>query len=232
MTPRWPLAVAAAMLLWPRLAGGEAGDHAETCRAAQDRAALEPCQAALEADPNDLESGFKLAWTMLGHNRETDAVELFTALATAHPENENAHFNLAGALASVSAYEDATAPIERALARQAPQRKTQRLAAAIYLNARSYEKAHAMHRILAEAGERTSMFDLAEDYALGRGTGYDQPLARRWYENAAKAGHVGAMVVLAAKLESGAFGAPSNPAAAAYWRQAAAQAARGLPGWE
>ncbi|MEX0922943.1 MAG: hypothetical protein WDZ84_09210 [Rhodovibrionaceae bacterium] len=227
-----PVLAAAAFLLWPAAILAGESDPAAACRAATGKAAIEPCERALKADSGDLESGFKLAWAMLGHNRETDAVELFTQLAEAQPENEDAHFNLAGALASVSAYEAATPPIERALALTAGQPRTQKLAAAIYLNSRSYEKAHAMHVKLAAAGDRTSMFDLAEDYALGRGAGYDQPAARHWYEEAAKAGHVGAMTVLAAKLESGAFGDPKDPEGAVYWRRQAAEAARGLPGWK
>lgn len=232
MRPRGFTAAVAALLLWPGLAEAENHSAAVACQAASGPEALAPCRAALKADRDDLESGFKLAWTLLGHNQESEGIELFRKLAEEHPENETTHFNLAGALASVSAYGDATAPIQRALDIAAVETEIQKLAAAIYLNTRDYEKSHAMHVKLAASGDRTSMFDLAEDYALGRGTGYDQPLARLWYEKAAKAGHVGAMVVLGAKLESGAFGGPKDPEGAAYWRQQAAEAARGLPGWE
>lgn len=220
-----------ALLLWPGAIAANTGPRA-ACLEASGKAAIAPCRAALDADPDDLESGFKLGWALLGHNRESDGIAVFRRLAEEHPANEAAHFNLAGALASVSAYKDATAPIERALELAAIKWEIQKLAAAIYLNNRDYERAHAMHRKLATAGDRTAMFDLAEDYALGRGTGYDQPLAKHWYEEAAKAGHVGAMTVLAAKLESGAFGDPKDPDSAAYWRQQASEAARGLPGWK
>lgn len=220
-----------ALLLWPGTATADIGPR-EACQAARGKAAIAPCQAALDADPGDLESGFKLGWALLGHNQESDGIAVFRKLAEEHPANEAAHFNLAGALASVSAYKDAAAPIERALELSAIKWEIQKLAAAIHLNNRNYPRAHEMHRELATAGDRTAMFDLAEDYALGRGTGHDQPLARQWYEEAAKAGHVGAMTVLAAKLESGAFGDPKDPGSAAYWRQQASEAARGLPGWE
>ena len=223
------LPFAVVLLLTP---GGAMADAAADCAAASGEAAIEPCRTALETDRDDLESGFKLAWALLGHNQESDGIEVFRRLAEEHPEDERTHFNLAGALASVSAYGDATAPIERALELAAIEREIQKLAAAIFLNNRDYEKAHEMHRELAAAGDRTAMFDLAEDYALGRGAGYDQPLARQWYEEAAKAGHVGAMTVLAAKLESGAFGDPKDPEGAAYWRQQASETARGLPGWD
>jgi TPR repeat protein len=221
--------LAGALLALP---GAAFAEPAADCRAASGEAAIEPCQAALEADRSDLESGFKLAWALLGHNQESDGIAVFRKLAEEHPEDERTHFNLAGALASVSAYKDASAPIERALEISAIEWEIQKLAAAIFLNNREYGRAHEMHRELAAVGDRTAMFDLAEDYALGRGTGYDQPLARHWYEEAAKSGHVGAMTVLAAKLESGAFGDPKDPEGAAYWRQQASETARGLPGWE
>lgn len=223
---------AAAVLLLPLWAAAEETGPGEACRRAAGEEAILPCRAALEENRADLESGFKLAWTLLGHNQEAQGIELFRQLAEEHPADRRTHFNLAGALASVSAYKDAKAPIARALDLAAMELEIQKLAAAIYLNTRDYAQAHEMHLKLADAGVRTSMFDLAEDYALGRGVAYDQAKARRWYQAAAEAGHVGAMTVLAAKLESGAFGEPKDPEGAAFWRQQAADAARGLPGWE
>lgn len=230
MTPRGLAAVFA--LIFPLTAAAGETAVKDDCRYAEGEAAIAPCRAALEADRGDLESGFKLAWALLGHNRESDGIAIFRQLAEEHPEDRRTHFNLAGALASVSAYTDAKAPIARALDLAAMELEIQKLAAAIYLNTKDYAQAHEMHLKLAGAGLRTSMFDLAEDYALGRGVRYDQAEARRWYQAAAEAGHVGAMTVLAAKLESGAFGDPRDPAGAAYWRQQAADAARGLPGWD
>ena len=225
-------AAAALLLCQPAGAADSGAEAAAACRAASGSAAIEPCRAALRADRDDLESGFRLGWALLGYNQESDGIAVFRKLAEEHPEDQRTHFNLAGALASVSAYKDATAPIERALELNVIKWEIRKLAAAIFLNNRDYLRAHEMHRELAASGDRTAMFDLAEDYALGRGTGYDQPLARHWYEEAARAGHVGAMTVLAAKLESGAFGAPKDPEGAAYWRQQASETARGLPGWE
>jgi TPR repeat protein len=206
-----------------------APDHRRLCLEIDGPEARAPCDIAYAADPDDLDVAFKLAWTRIGNHEPAEGIDFLREVAAAHPDDWRGHFNLAGALAAVAAYHLAGPPVERALAlNDAPFIK--HLAAEIYQNNGEPGRAHQMHLALAAAGWRNAMFELAEDYALGRGVAYDQPQARLWYQAAAQAGHVLAMRILAEKLEIGAFGGDPDPEGAAHWRGEAASATKGLPG--
>ena len=189
----------------------------------------QPCEAAYRADPDDTEVIIKLAWTRISNHEPAEGIDFLREASQRHPQDWRLHFNLAGALAAVAAYHMAGEPVERAMALNDDPR-IKHLAAEIYQNNDQPGLAHEMHLILARAGWRVAMFELAEDYALGRGAGYDQPLARHWYERAGAAGHVLAMRILADKLEAGAFGEDPDLESARYWREQAARATQGLPG--
>lgn len=57
-------------------------------------------------------------------------------------------------------------------------------------------KATAIWRKLAEAGDSDAAFNLGQAYRLGRGVPADSSAARRWFERAAKTGHLDAQVSL------------------------------------
>ncbi|MES2904992.1 MAG: SPOR domain-containing protein [Pseudomonadota bacterium] len=57
-------------------------------------------------------------------------------------------------------------------------------------------KATAIWRPLAENGDADAAFNLGQAYRLGRGVPADSSAARRWFERAAKAGHLDAQVSL------------------------------------
>lgn len=228
-----PVAVLLSSLLLslpdPAPASDAAADPAQVCRTAPRVAAVEPCQAALRTDPQDLEAQRRLAWGLLATYRETEAVERFVALARARPEDPQAQFDAASVMTGLRMYPQALPYLRRAL-HLAPDLLThQRLAAILFLHTEDWVEAHAAHRVLAVAGLPTGLFDLAQDFAQGRGVAPDQAEARRWYERAAEAGHVGAMRTLAEKLRYGAFGTPPEPQLASRWSAKAEAAVAGLP---
>ncbi len=234
---RSPLAAAAAglCLLLPAAGApaqdGGAGATARACLAAPRVEAVAPCTAALEtADPAEgalrLALERQLAWGLLATYRETDAIERFAAIAEAHAGELRAQLDLASVLVGLRVYDAAEAPLARALALDPGHLETNRLAALFYAIRGRHEAAHRAHRRLAERGVLTAMFDLAEDFAQGRGVEPDQTRARRWLESAAGGGHVLAMRTLAEKLRHGAFGTPAEPEKAAFWLGEAERASR------
>ena len=57
-------------------------------------------------------------------------------------------------------------------------------------------KATAIWRDLADKGDQDAAFNLGQAYRLGRGVPADSSAAKRWFERAAKAGHLDAQVSL------------------------------------
>lgn len=225
-------------LLLPLYAGvGEPGHlsaevasaWAEACRAAPRVAAVEPCERALSARPDDIEAERRLAWGLLATYRETEAVERFLTIARRRPADPQAHFDAASVMTGLRMYPQAVPHLQRALDLAPDLLEHQRLAAILFVHTGDWAAAHAANRVLAVAGVPTGLFDLARDFAQGRGVEPDQGEARRWYERAAEAGHVGAMRALAEKLHYGAFGTPPEPRLAGVWRARAAAAVAGLP---
>ncbi len=83
-------------------------------------------------------------------------------------------------------------------------------------------KATEIWRALAEKGDPDASFNLGQAYRLGRGVPADSSSARRWFERAAKAGHLDAQVSLGLLLFD-----VGDRAAALTWLNKAAQ--RGDP---
>lgn len=196
------------------------------CLSAPRSQAVPACEAALAARPGDLALRRKLAWSYLASYRETDALALLAAIAEERPDDAAAQFDLAAAAAGLRDYPRALAALRVALRLAPGELRILRLGARLYEETGAPAAAFALHRRLALAGQPIGMFDLAEDYAQGRGTEPNQQHARTWYTRAAEAGHVMAMTVLAAKLDSRAFGTAPDPDGAAFWRRRAEEATR------
>ncbi|WP_119168759.1 hypothetical protein [Algihabitans albus] len=208
----------------------QASGWAQACRAAPRVAAVEPCGAALTADPSDIEAERRLAWGLLATYRETEAIDRFVTIARRRPDDPQAHFDAASVMTGLRMYPQAIPHLRRALALAPDLLRHQRLAAILFVHTGDWAEAHAAHRMLAVAGLPTGLFDLAQDFAQGRGVAPDQAEARHWYERAAEAGHVGAMRSLSEKLRYGAFGTPPEPQLAGRWQARAEAAVEGLPG--
>jgi TPR repeat protein len=216
--------LAAALLLLAAAASGRAPAVAGTaaaCLSAPRVLAVEPCERAL-AEPDEspetrLEIERRLAGGLLATYRETDGVERLAALAARRPWDLRAQLDLAGALVGLRDYPAAEAPLARALQLAPEAVEVNRLAALYFTIVEDHDSAHQAHRRLAERGLLVAMFDLADDYAQGRGVEPDQRQARRWLERAASGGHVLAMRTLSEKLRYGAFGSPPEAELAERW---------------
>jgi tetratricopeptide (TPR) repeat protein len=215
--------LALVLLLLPLPAAAESW-HAR-CAAAEPARAVKPCEEALIDDPEDLLALKRLADFYLGNHGEWHAVELYARRIELDPENPEAYFDHAAALATLWYFAEASPSMHQALRLDPDNVMTQRLAAIVFEQSGEAEAAFAAHLALAEAGETIGMYDLAKDYRDGTGTAADPAGALRWFAAAAEGGHVLAMEHLADGLEAGSFGQPADPAAAAAWR-AAAKAAR------
>lgn len=73
---------------------------------------------------------------------------------------------------------------------------------------------------LAEAGDPAAQCAVGQKLSFGEGVARDSAAAATWYERAARAGNVDAMVNLAALLRNG-RGVPRDPRAAATWLERA-----------
>ena len=83
-------------------------------------------------------------------------------------------------------------------------------------------KAVTVWRSLADAGDQDAAFNLGQAYRLGKGVAADSGAAKRWFEKAARGGHLDAQVSLGLLLFDN-----GDRAAALVWLQRAA--ARGEP---
>ncbi len=212
--------------LFPGLASAELAADSRACLDAKRSEAVDPCERALARYPGDLAAERKLAWAYLATYHESEAVMMFRGIAERHPEDFQSQYDLAGVLLGLRAFHEAGPPVRQVLKLRPDDLKSLRLAGMFYELTGKQAEAFDIHLRLALAGVSVGMFDLAEDFALGRGTDTDQRRAQEWYLEAARSGHVLAMSTLAAKLERGAFGGQPDRPGAAFWRDKA-KAARG-----
>ncbi|HKY95384.1 MAG TPA: hypothetical protein VJL84_08760 [Kiloniellales bacterium] len=211
------------LLLLPMPAAAESWH--ERCAAADPARSVKPCEEALIDDSRDLLALKRLGDFYLGNRGEWRAVELYARRIELDPENPEAYFDHAAALATMWYFIEASPSMHQALRLDPDNILHHRLAAIVFEQSGEAEAAFSAHLALAEAGETIGMYDVAKDYRDGTGTTADPAVALRWFLAAAEGGHVLAMERLADGLEAGSFGQPPDPAGAAAWRRAA-EAAR------
>lgn len=199
-------------------AAREGQSERDRCLESQPVDVLRPCEEVFSDNPGDSAVKRQLAWSYLANYRESDAIRLFEELALAEPRSGQAQYDLASVLVALRAYPEAAYPLKRAIQLRPFERRTVELAAIYFEHMELNSLAFDMHMRLASLGSLVGMFELANDFAFGRGTEHDQLRAKQWYTRAAEGGHVTSMLVLAEKLERGAFGIAPNPDEAAYWR--------------
>ena len=85
------------------------------------------------------------------------------------------------------------------------------------------EEAVSWYSAAAEQGDAGGIAGLAEMYAKGEGVERDPLRARQLFEQAAEAGHVRSMTVIAAAWEKGEMGLPRDEARAGDWLLQAAR---------
>jgi len=219
------LALLPLLLLLPLPAAAETWH--ERCAAAELARAVKPCEEALIDDANDVVALKRLGDFYLGNRGEWRAVALYARRIALEPENPEAYFDHAAALATLWYFVEASPSMHQALRLDPGNVLHHRLASIVFEQSGEAEAAFAAHLALAEAGESIGMYDVAKDYRDGTGTAVDPAAALRWFAAAAKGGHVLAMERLADGLEAGSFGQPPDPERAAAWRRLAAEVRAG-----
>jgi hypothetical protein len=107
----------------------------------------------------------------------------------------------------------------------ADQRGHRKMIAAARLELQAEEEAEARSEfqgalVRAESGDPAAQFQVGQKLSFGEGVKRDPAAAASWYERAARAGNVDAMVNLAALYRSG-RGVPRDPAVAVAWLERA-----------
>lgn len=224
--------LAAAILTVAAIATSSArGDERDNCLGGDETAAsIIACERLLEQWPNDLALLHRLAWLHLARNEEGPAEQAYRRLIELEPDNPQAHFEYAAALATMWNYRMAEPAIREAIALRPEHLQSYILAAVIYEGLGDPIQAFSMHLQLAHRGSRIGMFDAAQDFDFGRGTPPDPKRAKRWYLAAAEAGHILAMTKLAEGLELGLFDEDPDSVAAETWRTRAILERGPMPG--
>ena len=208
-----------------------ASDWRSLCSGTLDIARLQACEAAVastEGTAGALSAQRSLAWALLRNGEEPRAITLFAELAAQQPDDAEAQFDSAAAHATVWNYEAAAGYLTAAVRQGRRDASTYLLGAIIFEQLARPAEAFVFHHRLARLGEPSGMFDLAQDFAGGRGTAMDSDAARAWYERAAEQGHVGAMLALAEAYRTGGLELAPDADLAALWAAKAA-AARTAP---
>lgn len=189
----------------------------ERCAKTAKDGEVAPCQQALLENAGDLAIRRHLALAYLASNDALSAYRIYDEIRQQLPDDAKAQFDYAAALATFHDFELAAEPI-RAAMRLAPDNLTTlQLAAIIFGQVRHYDEAFAAVRRAAELGETVQMFALARYYEQGIGVTPDPRAARGWYERAAAAGHIGAMMALADLYAEGRLGVTPDLDRAEAW---------------
>lgn len=190
---------------------------AERCAKTAKDGEVAACQQALLEKAGDLEIRRHLAQAYLASNDALSAYRIYDEIRQQRPDDAKAQFDYAAALATFHDFELAAEPI-RAAMRLAPDNLTTlQLAAIIFGQVRRYDEAFAAVGRAAELGDTVQMFALARYYEQGIGVTSDPKAARDWYERAAAAGHIGAMMALADVYAEGRLGVRPDLDRAEAW---------------
>lgn len=195
--------------------------NADTCAATARDGNVGACAAALAADPHNLATRKLLAQAYLSIHDGDNTFRIHREILALAPDDADAHFGFAAALATFRDYKAAALPVRDALRLNPDDRLTLRLAFLIFEMIRADRDAFAALYRAASLGDTLLMFDLALYYARGRGVEPDAGAAFAWFERAAEGGHVAAMRHVSALYRDGSEGAPRDLARAEHWAQRA-----------
>jgi TPR repeat protein len=211
----------AASVLAATLVAGAAqaadADLGRRCAASVDSGDYRICEQAAAAAPTNLAVRRAFARALLIGGANNRAVFEYDRVARMAPDDSQAHFDLAAVLGALNYFEDAEAPLARALELRPDFSDAHRLAVILYQHLRRWDEALAHCRILAAQGDSTAMFDISIAYELGRGAPQSQAEALAWLVKAAEAGHVGAADRLTDIYLEGLMGVPQDEAEGLAW---------------
>jgi TPR repeat protein len=211
--------IAAALALLaalPDTSAAAAESAAELCARTAKDGNVEACQAAVAADRHDLASRENLALAYLSLGDGEDCFQVYAEIVALAPDAANSHFIFAAALTTFGRYDEAVPFIRTALRMAPDDLATVQLGALLFeMTSHNDEAVAAFHRG-GEIGDQRLMSDLALAYARGLDGTPDPTAAREWFERAADAGHVTAMLRVSVMYRNG-DGVPVDLARADAW---------------
>ncbi len=198
-------------------AAQDSAESAARCAAGAKRGDVAACQRAAEENPADKTVRRNLARSLIAVGNFEESINVYRGLALEHPEDAEAHYDLAGMLGFVRLYAEAIPAIEGAIRLRPDHEPYHRLAAILYAQTGRLADAARATLKSAERGEITSMYDLVQYYRDGIGVARDPARALAWAKRAAEAGHVAAMGLMARVYAEGLFGQTPDERQAADW---------------
>jgi TPR repeat protein len=198
-------------------AAQDSTESAVRCAAGAKRGDVAACQRAAEENPADVAVRRNLARSLIAVGNFEESINVYRGLARAHPEDAEAHYDLAGTLGFVRLYAEAIPEIEDAIRLRPDHEPYYRLAALLYAHMGRMEESARATLKSAEMGEVTSMYDLVQYYRDGVGVVRDPARALAWARRAAEAGHVAAMRLMARVYAEGLFGQKPDEKQATAW---------------
>jgi TPR repeat protein len=200
----WPIAAAlTAFAVLPSAMAAPGESAASICARTAKDGNVEACQAAVAADRGDLAARENLALAYLSLGDGEDCFQVHAEIVALAPDTANAHFIYAAALTTFGRYGEAVPFIRTALRLAPDDLATVQLAALLFEMTSHNDEAVAAFRRGAALGDALLMYDLALAYARGVDGAPDPALARTWFEHAAEAGHVTAMLRISEIYRSG-----------------------------
>lgn len=211
------LALVASLIAPPALAQ----DWRASCLSARGQDKVLACTKALEAAPKDLALRRALARAHMDVGDGMGGTGEYGAIAQERPDDPQAWFDYAAALATDYRFAESAVAVERALKLRPNHFESNKIAIIAYERMGRHADAYAANLRLAAMGDAIGMYDAAEALIEGRGVEADPPAAVQWFRRAAEAGHFGAMAMLAKIYAEGLYGQPKDPAQSADWAKKA-----------
>ena len=177
------------------------------------------CRKASAQHPDDIDILRNLARAQIEAADFDGAVDTYERVISLHPNDPQAHEDLAGTLGFIRQYERAAREMERVLELRTPRSADYRVLAIMYSYLNNPGLAAQMTQLAADMGDPIAMFDLREYYRDGFGVGKDLDAAVAWTERAAETGHLGAMALLIDVYLNGLYGQAVDEDRAVRWAE-------------
>ncbi|MEM7407553.1 MAG: tetratricopeptide repeat protein [Pseudomonadota bacterium] len=147
-----------------------------------------------------------------------DALNAYQRIAELHPDDAQAHYDLAATMTFIRMYIDAQTPIARARRLAPDEPRFHALAALLHMVLNEHREAFAASLAGAKLGDAQAMFTLVGMYEAGRGTRQDSHEGLRWLIRAAEHEHLSALEMLVAEYTDGGSFARPDAGQARLWK--------------
>ena len=217
MTHSWQNAVLVLLISCAMHSASAQSNLVTECAQRKDHRAIEICRLAAEQNADDPKVLKLLAKTLIEHGAFAEASEVQGTIAQLRPNDWAAQYDYAGTLGFVRRYNDAIAPIKRAIALRPDHIPSYQSAALIFTMMGRHAEAVPQTRKAAELGSSVAMFDMVRYYAEGLGVEKSDAEAFRWTKQAAENGHLLAMREMIEIFLEGRYGQAPNDTKAVNW---------------